>query len=63
MKVKRFRENPIIRPNLDAHTGDNINGPSLIQVPAWVERRLSRYYLCSGHRVCSTRPQASTGSP
>ena len=25
--------------------GDNINGPSLIRVPNWVEGRLSRYYL------------------
>ena len=25
--------------------GANINGPSLIQVPAWIERRLGKYYL------------------
>jgi hypothetical protein len=29
--------------------GDNINGPSLIKVPAWVENPLGRYYLYFGH--------------
>ena len=29
--------------------GDNIGGPSLIRVPAWVENPLGRYYLYFGH--------------
>jgi hypothetical protein len=29
--------------------GDNVNGPSLIRVPAWVKRPLGRYYLYFGH--------------
>jgi hypothetical protein len=49
MKVKRFAENPSIRPNMDARMGDNINGPSLIRVPDWVERPLGRYYLYFAH--------------
>ena len=49
MKVTRFPENPIIRPNMDARMGDNINGPSLIRVPDWVERPLGRYYLYFAH--------------
>src|SRR5215213_811091 len=49
MKVTRFPENPIIRPNMDARMGDNINGPSLIRVPDWIERPLGRYYLYFAH--------------
>src|SRR5688572_31025560 len=40
MRVQRFPENPIIRPHMDGRMGDNINGPSLIRVPNWVERPL-----------------------
>jgi len=29
--------------------GQNINGPSLIRVPAWLENPLGRYYLYFGH--------------
>ena len=29
--------------------GDNINGPSLIRVPDWIENPLGRYYLYFGH--------------
>jgi hypothetical protein len=29
--------------------GDNINGPSLIRVPTWLERPLARYYLYFAH--------------
>ena len=48
-KVERLRNNPIIRPNMDYRMGDNINGPSLIQVPDWVRDRLGKYYLYFGH--------------
>jgi hypothetical protein len=49
MKVRRFPENPIIRPNMDPRMGDNVNGPSLIRVPDWIERPLGRYYLYFAH--------------
>jgi hypothetical protein len=49
MQVRRFPENPIIRPNMDPRMGDNINGPSLIRVPEWVEQPLGRYYLYFAH--------------
>lgn len=49
MRVERFAENPIIRPNMDRRMGDNVNGPSLIRVPDWVERPLGRYYLYFAH--------------
>lgn len=49
MRVERFAENPIIRPNMDARMGSNINGPSLIRVPDWVSEPLGRYYLYFAH--------------
>jgi hypothetical protein len=49
MNVRRFPQNPIIRPHMDTRMGENINGPSLIRVPAWVERPLGKYYLYFGH--------------
>jgi hypothetical protein len=46
----RFEQNPIIRPELlPGRDGQNINGPSLIRVPAWVSRPLGRYYLYFAH--------------
>ncbi len=51
MRVERFPAppNPIIRPHMDAHMGENVNGPCLIRVPEWVERPLGKYYLYFGH--------------
>ncbi|MBT6276952.1 MAG: hypothetical protein HOI95_22815 [Chromatiales bacterium] len=49
MKVSRLPQNPIITPHMDARMGDNINGPSLIEAPAWLPNRLGRYYLYFGH--------------
>ena len=45
----RLGDGPIIRPNMDALMGDNVNGPSLIKVPDWLPNRLGRYYLYFGH--------------
>ncbi len=45
MKVERLGAGPIITPQTDASIGPNINGPSLIRVPAWVHGPLGRYYL------------------
>lgn len=49
MHVRRFTTNPIIRPEMDESIGDNINGPSLVRVPDWVEKPLGRYYLYFAH--------------
>ena len=50
MTVRRFAENPIIRPGmLPGADGANINGPSLIRVPAWVDDPLGTYYLYFAH--------------
>lgn len=45
LTVKRLAGNPIITPKTDASIGTNINGPSLIKVPGWVEKPLGKYYL------------------
>lgn len=48
--VVRFAQNPIIRPDmLPGADGENINGPSLIRVPDWIEKPLGRYYLYFAH--------------
>lgn len=45
-RVERFPHNPIIRSEMLAgNDGENINGPSLIRVPPWVEGALGKYYL------------------
>jgi hypothetical protein len=45
----RLPHNPIVTPELSATLGDNINGPSLLRVPAWVQKPLGRYYLYFAH--------------
>src|SRR5437762_11075639 len=45
----RLPHNPILTPQLSASIGNNLNGPSLILVPDWVEKPLGRYYLYFAH--------------
>ena len=47
--MQRSPHNPIIHPNSDERILGNINGPSLIRVPDWVENPLGRYYLYFAH--------------
>lgn len=49
MRIVRSPANPIIRPHMDERMGDNVNGPSLIRVPDWIESPLGRYYLYFAH--------------
>ncbi len=49
MRVERLPNNPIIKPHMDDRMGDNINGPSLIRVPDWLENPLGKYYLYFAH--------------
>lgn len=44
-RAVRIPGNPIIRPEMSASIGTNINGPSLIRTPDWLPGRLGRYYL------------------
>ena len=43
MQVTRL--GPIITPESHPAAGTNINGPSLIRVPDWVDHPLGRFYL------------------
>jgi len=55
--VKRLPNNPIIVHSMDQSLIDeakqygyvNINGPSMIKVPEWIENRLGKYYLYFAH--------------
>ena len=47
MRVKRFPNNPIVQPG--ESIGSNINGPSLIRAPGWLEKPLGKYYLYFAH--------------
>ena len=49
MRVQRLLSGPIIVPDMDERMGRNINGPSLIRVPEWVQHPLGRYYLYFAH--------------
>jgi len=53
MRAQRIGDGPIITPDMNArmceHGNPNINGPSLIRVPDWVEQPLGRYYLYFAH--------------
>jgi len=50
-RAVRFPQNPILTPASSPTIGDNIDGPSLIRVPAWVDRPLGRYYLYFSHHA------------
>jgi hypothetical protein len=45
VRVERLLSAPIITPDLHPSIGENIQGPSIIRVPEWVEDRLGDYYL------------------
>ena len=52
MNARRLPGNPIITantPGADPAMATNINGPSLIRVPEWVENPLGKYYLYFAH--------------
>lgn len=51
-RVERFAANPIIHREMEGligAVGRNINGPSLIRVPDWIENPLGTYYLYFAH--------------
>ena len=53
IRATRLVDAPIIRPDMDAHMGDNVNGPSLIRAPEWLSETeaggLGEYYLYFAH--------------
>ncbi len=52
IEAVRGQNNPILYPDmtgLKGEVGSNINGPSLIRVPDWIENPLGNYYLYFAH--------------
>ena len=45
ISAERLRDGPIVYPGLSSTIGDNIQGPSAIRVPDWVDNKLGEYYL------------------
>lgn len=45
VKAERYGGGLLIHPGLDKSIARNINGPSLIRVPDWLDQPLGRYYL------------------
>lgn len=42
---ERLSQNPLITVKTSPSLGTNVNGPTVIRVPDWVERPLGRYYM------------------
>ena len=47
----RLSQNPLITLRTSSSLGDNLNGPTVIRVPEWVERPLGRYYMYFAHHM------------
>jgi hypothetical protein len=45
VRVKRLLDGPIISSDLHPSIGPNIQGPSMIKTPEWIEGRFGDYYL------------------
>jgi hypothetical protein len=43
--VERFSTNPLITVESSPSLGGNVNGPTVIRVPDWIEHPLGRYYM------------------
>ena len=48
-KAVRFPENPLVSVATSKSLGDNVNGPSVIRVPPWIQHPLGRYYMYFAH--------------
>jgi hypothetical protein len=70
-ELERFAGNPIIfsdmHPRLSAEQSEggyaNINGPSVLRVPEWVEKPLGKYYLYFAHHKGNQIRLAYADSP
>lgn len=43
--AERIPQNPLVTVRSSPSLGDNVNGPTVIRVPDWVERPLGKYYM------------------
>jgi len=51
VRATRFAQNPLITLQSSPTLGDNIDGPTVIRVPAWVSVPLGRYYMYFAHHM------------
>ncbi len=49
LTIQRLPDNPLLTTKSSPMLGNNVNGPSVIRVPDWVERPLGKYYLYFAH--------------
>jgi hypothetical protein len=47
--LDRFDTNPLVTPESSPRIGTNVNGPSVIRVPDWVDDPLGTYYMYFAH--------------
>jgi hypothetical protein len=45
----RLAENPLLTVATSRALGDNVNGPTVVRVPDWIDRPLGRYYMYLAH--------------
>lgn len=45
LNPQRFAANPLITVSSSPTLGGNVNGPTVIRVPSWVERPMGKYYM------------------
>ena len=45
MRIRRVGNGPIIAADKDPSIGENIQGPSLVRAPGWLDEPLGRYLL------------------
>ncbi len=45
VRARRFEQNPLITVSSSPTLGGNVNGATVVRVPAWVQRPLGRYYM------------------
>lgn len=45
VSAARFSQNPLVTVDSSPSLGSNVNGPTVIRVPAWVDHPLGRYYM------------------
>ncbi|PYR36195.1 MAG: hypothetical protein DMF89_08110 [Acidobacteria bacterium] len=43
--VRRLSTNPLVTVDSSSTRGGNVNGPTVIRVPSWVDRPLGRYFM------------------
>ena len=61
VRVERLLDAPIIAPGIHPSVGENIQGPSVIKVPEWVDDPLGDYYLYfADHKGLYIRPVSYT---